>query len=137
MLLLLRVPLGAPAALSGSSGRPRPSVLLLDAILHQRPQVGILHGGRYSLLVVDLFVNWDTTDNTQRKSLLCDAAPTHTHCAILTLVLGGMRAFLDVDVQLQLVRNAAFDLDANAQSDKCGQRAMRHGRIEFNANLYV
>lgn len=39
----------------------------------------------------------------------------------LTLVFCGVGAFLDVDVQLQFMRNVAFDFDANAQANQRSQ----------------
>lgn len=44
-----------------------------DALLHDLAQVGVLHGGRHTLLIIDLFVNWDTGNQFRDTT-----TPSHT-----------------------------------------------------------
>lgn len=38
-----------------------------DALLHDLPQVGVLHGGRHALLIVDLLVDWRQRRDEERN----------------------------------------------------------------------
>lgn len=51
----------------------RTSFLLFDAVLHQRTEVWVLHGGCYSFLVVDLFVNFGEREKEKHFGMLLHA----------------------------------------------------------------
>lgn len=55
-----------------------------------------------------------------------------------TLILRFVRSLLDVNVQLQFMRNIPFDLNAYAQSDEGGQAAVWHSGVELNPyHVYI
>lgn len=51
-----------------------------NTLLHDLPQVRVLHGGRHALLIVDLFVNWERTtqENQLRDSATLTLLSSHT-----------------------------------------------------------
>lgn len=86
-----------------------PSLVVLNAVLNQLPQVLILYRRGYPLPVIDLLVN---------------------------LVFGAVGALLDEDVELQVVREVAENFDPDGQPDEGSQGTMRDSRVELYSNYW-